>query len=101
MKEIVLICQAGVSTNLIKEKINEYTETENLKLSITAIPVHQLKNMINNGNIDIFLFTPQLKFLYKSYLKEYGENKKIEIIDMENFQNLNIGKILQNVIDNE
>jgi len=94
MKKVILVCQSGISTSLLKEKMSEYIYTENYDITFKAISTYEVKKVIEEDNFDMLLFTPQLKLIYKSYLNDYKDKYNIQLIDMEDFNTLNIENIL-------
>jgi len=97
MKKIALICQAGISTRILKKSMKKEIEIKNYDISIEAISTYEIKEIINEDNFDMLLFTPQLKLIYESYLEEYGNQYEIKLVDMEDFNNLNVKNILESI----
>ena len=60
MKKMILLCEAEVSTDLIVNKMKEYTKVKNVDVDIKALPLAECEEIINN--FDIILLSPQVRF---------------------------------------
>lgn len=97
MRRVLIVCQAGISTSYLTKKIDEYIQNEKCDMFIKAISVHETRQELEENSYDLLLFTPQLRFLYKSYLKEYEDELEIELIDIEDMASMNIGNIITGI----
>ena len=63
MKNILLVCNAGMSTSFLVNKMNEAAKGMGVEVNIKALPVAECKNVIDT--VDIVLLGPQVRFLFK------------------------------------
>lgn len=99
MKKVLLVCQAGISTSYLTNRINDYIHDKKCNIEVKAIPVHETRNELESSDYDLLLFTPQLKFLYKSYLKEYKDKIEIKLIELEDMASMNVERIVAAIAD--
>lgn len=79
MKNIVLICVAGMSTSLLVSHMRDAAKADNYECEINAYPIADAPSVIPIA--DIVLLGPQVKYMSNKLKKEYPE-KIIEAIDM-------------------
>lgn len=100
MKKVLLVCQAGISTTFLMEEIDKNINEKENNLSVKAISVHEIRKELKDNVYDLLLFTPQLRFLYKSYTREYDGQLEIELIDLDDMATLNVKNIINKILDN-
>lgn len=71
MKQIVLCCNAGMSTSMLVKKMQKAAEDINFECEIFACPVADLKNKAKNA--DIILLGPQVRFELAKVQKIFTE----------------------------
>jgi PTS system cellobiose-specific IIB component len=86
MKNIVLICAAGMSTSLLVSKMQKCANDVNYDCHIQAYALSEAKEVIPAA--DIVLLGPQVRYNLKS-IKEQYPAKKIELIDMAHYGAMN------------
>lgn len=79
MKNIVLICAAGMSTSLLVTKMLKYAREVGFECEIVAYASSDAERAIPNA--DIVLLGPQVKYILAKFRNKYP-TKKIELIDM-------------------
>ena len=80
MLKIVLCCQNGASTALLKNYIKAAGEKKKLDLDINAYSFDKLDSVI--GGADIVLFGPQVRYLMKDMEKKYKKTDvRMMVID--------------------
>ncbi|MFI3214961.1 MAG: PTS sugar transporter subunit IIB [Eubacteriales bacterium] len=77
MKQIVLCCNAGMSTSMLVTKMQKAAEEMNFECEIFACPVAQLKAKATNA--DVILLGPQVRFELPKVKKTFPE-KPVEAI---------------------
>ena len=93
---ILLVCNAGMSTSLLIEKIEKAGAEQAIEATVDARPVDDLKNHL--ADKDVVLLGPQVRFKEKQ-VKEMVEGKiPVSIIDMSAYGTLNGVKVLQQAI---
>jgi PTS system cellobiose-specific IIB component len=86
MKNIVLICAAGMSTSLLVSKMRQAAKDENYECTIEAYAIDEAPNVIPTA--DIVLLGPQVRFNQKKFITAYP-NIKIECIEMVMYGTMN------------
>lgn len=60
MKKILLVCEAGISTTILLNKMREYAKVRKVNIDITALPITECADIIND--VDVTLLSPQVGF---------------------------------------
>lgn len=94
MRNIVLLCNMGMSTSLMVNKMKEAAKEEGYECEITAYALQQAEEIIPTA--DILLVGPQIAFELPR-LKGLYADKKIEAIEMMDYGMMNGKKVLQHV----
>jgi PTS system cellobiose-specific IIB component len=79
MKKILLVCNAGMSTSVLVQKMEEEAEKNNIKSEIKAISETELEDEWKN--FDIILMGPQIKFLQKHIKQVVNDEIPVKVID--------------------
>ncbi len=97
MKNIMLVCSAGMSTSLLVLKMNEAAAKLGYKVNIFAASEADSKNYTD---IDVILLGPQVRYLL-SKMKEAMEPKGIPVavIDSMNYGTMNGEAVLKQALD--
>jgi len=86
MKNIVLICAAGMSTSLLVTKMEKAAAAAGYECKIQAYAVNEAPNVIPAA--DVVLLGPQVRFNLKAFRAQFPD-KKIELIDMVQYGTMN------------
>ncbi|MGX7106847.1 hypothetical protein ACWOBE_03505 [Hutsoniella sourekii] len=97
--KIILVCNAGVSTTFLAQKMKGKIEEENLSISLEVVPYSLIDDYFKTCNADLILVTPHLKLFYNSLLKKYKDLSRVEMIDYNDFTNLDGDQILKKSLD--
>lgn len=94
-KNILIICETGISAALLVSKMLEVVRAHELDYDIDYAPYGRLQEKIDFKNYDDFLLTPQVA-RYQEKIAEAlkPEAGKIHIIQPEDFQYMNVEKIV-------
>lgn len=93
---ILLVCNAGMSTSLLVEKIKKYGETQSIEVVVEARPVDDVKSYL--AEKDVILLGPQVRFKEKQ-IKELVDNQiPVSVIDMSAYGTMNGEKVLNQAI---
>ncbi len=96
MKNILLVCSAGMSTGMIVKKMEAVAAEEGIEAKIWAVGDSVSAEHIPNA--DVVLVGPQVRFLVKK-LQEMAGNKPVKAIDMADYGKMDGKKILHMAID--
>lgn len=71
MKKALIICAAGMSSSLMAKKTTEFFKSKDQDIVLDAISANEGGKMIEKGEFDLYLVSPQTK-MYFNKLKETG-----------------------------
>lgn len=94
MKNIVLLCSAGMSTSMMVEKMKEAANEKNYEANINAYSLAEASEVVKDA--DIILLGPQVRF-QQNQVKEMA-TCPVEVIDMMDYGMMNGKKVFEHVI---
>lgn len=94
MRQIVLLCNMGMSTSLMVSKMREAAENQGYESEINAYALQHAEEIAPEA--DILLVGPQIAFEIDRLKKEYPD-KKIEAIEMLDYGRMDGEKVLNHV----
>ncbi|WP_281627149.1 PTS sugar transporter subunit IIB [Traorella massiliensis] len=92
MINVVLVCNAGMSTSLLKARMNELGEG---KYSVEAYSEQEYVK--HTENADVILVGPQVRYLIDNIKAKTGNKIPVESIDPLAYGRMNATKILEQV----
>lgn len=96
MKNILLVCAAGMSTSLLVNKMKEAAAEKGIEINIDALPVSECASVVDK--VDIVLLGPQVRF-QKPQVDALVKGKiPVEVIDMRLYGTMNGKAILEEVL---
>lgn len=98
VKTIMLVCNAGMSTSMLVNKMNQVVEKENKEYTIFAVSSSRVQEEIASKNIDMILLGPQIRYMEDSIKNQVGD-VPVHVIDMLDYGTMNAGHVLQTVED--
>lgn len=97
MKKILLVCNAGMSTSMLVQKMNNVAKEKGIDVEIKAIPSTELAQNWNSANV--ILLGPQIGFM-KDNVKDTVQHKiNVEVISPVDYGRMNAEKVLADAID--
>lgn len=94
MKNIVLVCSAGMTTSLLVKKMEKYTEEIGYEAQINAYSISEVSRF--GKDADIILLGPQVRFNLEKVKKEFPD-KVVDVIDMRDYGTMNGEKVINKV----
>lgn len=94
MRNIVLLCNMGMSTSLMVNRMKAAAKEEGYDCEVRAYALQQAEEIIPSA--DILLAGPQIAFELPR-LKELYPDKKIEAIEMADYGRMDGKKVLRRV----
>ena len=91
MVRIMLACAAGMSTSLLVEKMKEAAKAKGVEAKIWAVPESNIKD--NEGEFDVVLLGPQVRFKLKSVQKLAAGRYPVDVIEMQAYGTMNGAKV--------
>lgn len=95
MKNILLMCSAGMSTSIMVKKMTEAAEKIEADVVIKAIPEQQLNDHL--VGTDIILLGPQVRFLLDK-VQTKAKSIPVRVIDTMDYGTMNGEKILRQAL---
>lgn len=98
MKNIILVCAAGMSTSLLVNKMRSAASETGRDVHIEAMPATTFANY--QGGVDVLLLGPQVNYLEEE-MKEAYEPKgiKVAVISMMDYGMMNGQKVLDDAYE--
>ena len=71
LKNIILCCNAGMSTSMLVKKMKEAAKEKGVEVEINSIPIDELKSHLINAGV--VLLGPQVKYMLEEVKEVIGE----------------------------
>lgn len=94
MRKVLLVCNAGMSTSILMNKMREYAESVNYEMEVEAHPVSTVEE--KGQNADVILLGPQIRFNLTK-VKGIFPDKPVEAIDIQAYGTMNGEKVVKHV----
>lgn len=92
MKNILLVCNAGMSTSMLVQKMQTAAKEQGLEVGIEAKSVTEAAKVIDN--VDVLLLGPQVGY-QKGEMETLAAGRiPVEVIDMRDYGTMNGKKVL-------
>ena len=92
---IMLCCNAGMSTSLLVQKMQKEAAARGMDASIEARPMNEAMDHINEA--DIILLGPQIGYAKGDFEKAVDGRIPVTVIPMVDYGRMNAPKILDDV----
>lgn len=93
MVRILLCCAAGMSTSLLVTKMEEAAAKKGIEAKIWAVSEQVVSK--EEGNFDVLLIGPQIRYKFNDLNKRYGEKLPVSMIDMKDYGRMNGEAVLE------
>ncbi|MEY8678191.1 PTS sugar transporter subunit IIB [Granulimonas faecalis] len=94
MQKIMLVCNAGMSTSLLVQKMQNEAKTRGLDVEIEARPVAEAMEALDTA--DVLLLGPQIGYARSDF--EKATDKPVDVIAMVDYGRMNAPKILDDAL---
>lgn len=98
MVNMLLVCSAGMSTSMLVQRMEEAAKKRELEASIHAIAEANIKNYLNEHEVQIILLGPQVRFL-KDKIQSISGDIPVEVIDMDSYGRMDGERVLTSALD--
>ena len=95
MKQILLVCNAGMSTSMLVKKMQQSATERGIEVSIEAKSITEAKKNIHEA--DVILIGPQIRYELPA-VKEIAGDIRVEAIDMRDYGMMNGPKVLDQAL---
>ena len=97
MKNILLVCNAGMSTSMLVQKMHTAAKEQGLEVGIEAKSVTEAAKVIDN--VDVLLLGPQVGY-QKGEMETLAAGRiPVEVIDMRDYGTMNGKKVLAHALE--
>lgn len=93
MKNILLVCNAGMSTSLLVKKMQEAAANESEEYNISAVGLSAVDSELKSKKIDVLLIGPQVRFKEKELKEKYEPDVKVSTIEPMDYGMVNGQKV--------
>ncbi|WP_251158265.1 PTS sugar transporter subunit IIB [Caniella muris] len=94
MQKIMLVCNAGMSTSLLVQKMQNEAKTRGLDVEIEARPMAEAMEALDTA--DVLLLGPQIGYARGDF--EKATDKPVDVIAMVDYGRMNAPKILDDAL---
>ena len=94
MKQILLVCSAGMSTSLLVTKMEKAAAAMGDEVEIFALPISEGEKRV--GDVDCILLGPQVRFnlgKIKEEAAKVNPGLPVDVIDMKDYGMMNGEKV--------
>ena len=95
MKKILLVCNAGMSTSMLVQKMTKSAQEKGIDVSIEAKSLSEAKKDIEN--VDVVLLGPQIRYELENVKKVAGTTP-VEAINMQDYGLMNGKGVLERAL---
>lgn len=96
MKKIMLVCNAGMSTSLLVQKMQTEAKNRGLDVEIEARPLNEAHDHL--AEADVLLLGPQIGYTKGDFEKEVAGRIKVEVINMLDYGRMNAAGIIDQAL---
>ena len=97
MKNILLVCNAGMSTSMLVQKMQTAAKEQGLEVGIEAKSVTEAAKVIDN--VDVLLLGPQVGY-QKGEMETLAAGRiPVEVINMRDYGTMNGKKVLAHALE--
>ncbi|EAM8936980.1 PTS sugar transporter subunit IIB [Salmonella enterica] len=98
MKNILLVCAAGMSTSMLVKRMQAYAESTNTEVNINAMSISEAKEKIKKNEADVVLLGPQVRFKKKEIEDAAQGNTPVDVIDMKLYGQMDGKSVLEKAL---
>lgn len=96
MKNILLICNEGMSTGYLCNKMNEVAQAQGILVRARAVPESALEG--HYKEVDVIMVGPQIKYLLGSIRQRVGNSVPVDAINPVDFGRTNAKAVLDHAL---
>ncbi|WP_040210396.1 PTS sugar transporter subunit IIB [Clostridium polynesiense] len=93
---ILLVCNAGMSTGIMKMRLEEEAQKRGIDATVSAVPLVEIDEHV--GNADVILLGPQIRFAADDVSEKAGD-KLTMVISPQDFGMMNAVKVMDDILN--
>lgn len=98
MKNILLVCAAGMSTSMLVKRMQDRAGAAGIAANINALAISEAKEKIKKNEVDVVLLGPQVRF-QKNEIEEIAQGRiPVAVIDMKSYGQMDGQAVLDNAL---
>jgi len=98
MKNIMLVCVAGMSTSLLVSKMQKAAQEQNIEADIYAIAESEVDKILATKKADVLLLGPQVRYLKGTFETKYKDHFPVDVINMMDYGMMNGENVLKQAL---
>ena len=95
--KVLLVCNAGMSTSILVQKMEMAAKEQNIDLTITVLGFTQAEKVLKEW--DIVMLGPQVRHQLVGLEKAAEGQVPVEVIDMKDYGTMNGANVLKRAIE--
>lgn len=95
--KVLLVCNAGMSTSILVQKMEAAAKEQNIDLTISAMAFTQAEKLIQDW--DVVMLGPQVRHQLKGIEKAADDKVPVEVINMRDYGTMNGANVLKRAIE--
>lgn len=96
--KIILICNLGMSSGLLGEKLKEAATKSGIEADVEAIPMNEIEELDLSG-VDCVLISPQVRYMKNDVEKMANGSCVVLVMDSVEFGLMQADKIMDRIIE--
>ena len=96
--KIILICNLGMSSGLLGEKLKEAATKSGIEADVEAIPMNEIEELDLSG-VDCVLISPQVRYMKNDVEKMANGSCAVLVMDSVEFGLMQADKIMDIIIE--
>ena len=96
--KIILICNLGMSSGLLGEKLKEAATKSGIEADVEAIPMNEIEELDLSG-VDCVLISPQVIYMKNDVEKMANGSCAVLVMDSVEFGLMQADKIMDRIIE--
>ena len=92
---ILLVCNAGMSTGIMQVKLTDELKSRNIEGTVKATALAEINEYADK--FDVILLGPQIRFAL-SEVKEKAKDKLVMVIAPQDFGTMNAKKVMDDIL---
>lgn len=96
---IVLVCNAGMSTSILVQKMEKSAQDKGIQADISAFSVEVLSDILEKETIDCVLVGPQIRHMLPEIEKAVQGKCPVAMIDMRDYGTMNGAGVLDKALE--
>lgn len=98
-KTIMLVCTAGMSTNMLVSRMQKTAEQEGIEADIFATSATDAWEQVKKRKIDVLMLGPQVRYMKEDFRQQLADQKiPVDVINMNDYGMVNGENILHRAL---